>query len=211
MRKNTISSIWEIPTSVCVDGYEIPIRTDFRVVLDLLNALEDPEMVGNTKEETDQIQALLMLEIMVPDYENVVPKNKVREVLNAISDFIDMSVEDEIDTSKPHPKTMDWQQDARLIIPAVNKVFGHDIRADKYVHWWSFLSAYLEIGESTFSHILSIRQKKAKGKKLEKWEQEFARENQKLVYLKERKTEEEERQDREEKEALRRMIYGDRK
>lgn len=211
MRRNTISSIWELPTSVYVDGYEIPIRTDFRAVLDLLTALDDPEMVGNTKAETEQIQALLMLEIMVPDYENVVPQNKVKDVLNAISDFIDMSVEEEIDTSKPHPKTMDWQQDARLIIPAVNKVVGHDIRTDQYVHWWSFLSAYLEIGESTFSHIISIRQKKAKGKKLEKWELDFIRENKNLVLLKEKKTEEERKQQDAEREALRKLIHGDKK
>ncbi len=96
-------------------------------------------------------------------------------------------------------------------LPHSYKVVGHDVRGDEYMHWWTFLSGYLEIGECTFSHVISIRQKKAKGKKLEKWEQEFAKENKNLVYLKQRKSEEEERQDREEREALRRIIYGDRK
>ena len=47
----------------------------------------------------------------------------------------------------------------------------------QYLHWWTFLGAYMEIGESLFSQILSVRMKKAKGKKLEDWEREFYKEN----------------------------------
>lgn len=207
MPRNTTNNLWSLPQSVFVNDMEIPIRTDFRVVLDLLTAMSDPDMEGETKEETDEIKAMLMLEIMVPDYKNL-DSEIIMDVLKAISEFIDMNVEDEIDDSKPRPKTMDWQQDARLIIPAVNKVVGHEIRSEQYMHWWTFLSAYLEIGESTFSHILAIRQKKAKGKKLEKWELDFIRENKNLVLLKEKKTEEQKKRQEEENEALRRLIYG---
>lgn len=208
MPQNTTINLWNLPQSLYVSGCDIHIRTDFRVVLDLLTALSDPDMSGETPEETNQIKALLTLEIMVPNYEDVLASVEPAELINAICDFIDMSISDEIDDDKPHPRTMDWEQDARLIIPAVNKVIGHDIRAEKYMHWWTFLAAYMEIGECTFSHILSIRNKKARGKKLEKWEQEYIRENKNLVLLKEKKSEEDIKREQAEKEALKKLLHG---
>lgn len=54
-----------------------------------------------------------------------------------------------------------------------------------------FLGAYMEIGESLFSQILSVRMKKAKGKKLEDWEREFYKENKTLIDLDVKYSEEE--------------------
>lgn len=176
---------WSFPHSVFANGREYEIRTDYRVVKDLLIALDDPEMKGETEEETKLIQIMLMLEIMVPDYENVLEEDIV-EVVNGISDFIDMGIE----PNNQKIRVMDWQQDAGLIISAVNNVLKKEIRAESYLHWWTFLSAYLEIGESSFTHILSIRTKKAKHKKLEKWELEYIEENKNVVLLKEKLTEE---------------------
>ena len=101
---------------------------------------------------------------------------------------------------------MDWEQDATLIIPAVNRVVGREIRADKYMHWWTFLSAYMEIGECTFTHILSIRQKKSTGKKLEKWEQDYIRDNKDVVLLKDKLTEQEKREREEDEKALKELL-----
>ena len=50
----------------------------------------------------------------------------------------------------------------------------------------------MEIGECTFATIVSIRAKKQKGKKLEKWEEEFYRENYDKVNLPQKLTKEEE-------------------
>ena len=41
----------------------------------------------------------------------------------------------------------------------------------------------MEIDDGLFSQVLAIRQKKSKGKKLEKWEQEFLKDNEKLCSL----------------------------
>ena len=70
------------------------------------------------------------------------------------------------------------------------------------MHWWTFFGLYMEIGESTFSTVVSIRDKKRRGKKLEKWEREFYSKNKALIDLKVRKAE---RSD-EEKEALRQLF-----
>jgi len=177
---------WSYPKSIVVNGNDYPIRTDFRVVKDLLIALSDKDMQGETEEETSIIRTMLILEIMVPDYEKV-KSSDIEKLVKGIIEFVDMGIE----PSKNNVRIMDWEQDAGLIIPAVNRVIGKEIRAESYVHWWTFLSAYLEIGECTFSHIIEIRSKKAKGKKLEKWEQEYISENKNVVLLKEKLSEEE--------------------
>ncbi len=92
---------------------------------------------------------------------------------------------------------MNWEQDAGLIIPAVNKVIGKEVRAIPYMHWWTFAGAYMEIGESLFSQVLSIRQKKQKHQKLEKWEQEFNQKNRSMIDLKKRYSKEEKQKQKE--------------
>jgi len=188
-------NLYSLPNEVLANGHSYKIRTDFRVVLDLLTALSDKEMQGDTKEETAMIQAQLIRQIMFLDKVN---NEDMQEAIKAVIEFIDMGLEKKSD--KPSPRVMDWEQDATLIIPAVNRVLGREVRADAYCHWWTFLSAYMEIGECGFSHILTIRQKRAKGKKLEKWEEEYLRENADVVLLRDKLTEEEQKeQDAEEK------------
>ena len=86
---------------------------------------------------------------------------------------------------------MDWEQDERIMFPAINKAAGFEVRQAKYVHWRTFIGYYMEIPEGIFSHVLSIRLKKAKGKKLEKYEKEFWNANKDICVLKTKLTEEE--------------------
>ena len=47
--------------------------------------------------------------------------------------------------------------------PSANRVLGQEVRAAKYMHWWTFLAAYQEIGECTFAQIVRIRDRLARG------------------------------------------------
>lgn len=185
-----MSSAWEFPTSLNVGGVNYEIRTDYRAVLDLFTALADPELTDEDEQMTAYMQSRIIMEIMFPDCDNI-PMEHWQEALNKVSEFIDMGISD--DCKKP--KTMDWEQDAPILIPAINKVLNCEIRAQKYIHWWTFLGAYMEIGESLFSNVIHIRQKKAKGKKLEKWEQDFYKENQSLIDFKQKSQRSEEEKD----------------
>jgi len=174
-------NVWELPQSIEVAGTEYEIRTDYRAVLDILCAFADPDLENDEKWE-------ICLSILFVDFEDM-PRAHYLEASRKARAFIDMGqIQDD---KKVQPRLMDWEQDAQLIVPAVNKVIGQEVRAIKYMHWWTFLSAYMEIGECSYSHILNIRQKKAKGKPLEKWEQEYIRENKDIVLLKDKLTEEE--------------------
>lgn len=188
-----MGSAWDFPTSLNVGGVDYEIRTDYRVVLDLFAALSDPELTDSNEQMTSYMQSQVIMQIMFPDCDNI-PHEHWQEALNKVSEFIDMGITE--DTKKP--KTMDWEQDAPILIPAINRVLNCEIRAQKYIHWWTFLGAYMEIGESLFSNVIHIRQKKATGKKLEKWEQDFYKENKSLIDFKQK-----DRRSSEEKEELR--------
>ena len=187
---------WELPTSLEVGGKEYAIRTDYRVILDILAAMNDPEIFepGMTEDEKKIEQTMTMLQILYIDFDSILPKD-YQEAAEKAVDFIDCGIEGD---DKPKPRTMDWEQDAPIIAPEVSKVAGRDIRVGE-THWWEFFGYYLGIGEGVFNTIVSIREKRRKGKKLEKWEKEFYQNNKNLIDLKIKKIE---RSD-EEKEALR--------
>ena len=184
-------SLWEFPKSINVCRVNYEIRSDYRDVLNIINALNDPDTLGDSEQETAIIRGSIMLEIMYVDFQNI-PQEHLEEALKCAKEFIDMGITE--DSKKP--RIMDWEQDAHAIIPAINKTLNTEIRACEYLHWWTFLGAYMEIGESLFSSILNIRQKKLKGKKLEIWEEEFYKENKSIIDLKsksQRSTEEKEK------------------
>ncbi len=190
---------WELPTSLEVGGKEYAIRTDYRVILDILAAMNDPEIFdpGMTEEEKKMEQFMTMLQIIYIDFDSMPPKDW-QEAMKKAVDFIDCGIKGD---DKPKPRTMDWEQDAPIIAPEISKVAGRDIRIGE-THWWEFFGYYLGIGEGVFNTIISIREKKRRGKKLEKWEREFYSKNKSLIDLKARTAE---RSD-EEKEALRQLF-----
>lgn len=190
---------WDLPTSLEVDGREYEIRTDYRVILDILAAMNDPELFepGMTEDEKKAEQVMTMLQILYIDFDIMPPENW-QEAAKKACDFIDCGIKGD---DKPKPRTMDWEQDAPIIAPEVSKVAGRDIRIGE-THWWEFFGYYMGIGEGVFNTIVSIREKRRKGKKLEKWEQEFYRNNKALVNLKIKKEERSEQ----EKEELRELF-----
>lgn len=180
---------YELPTSLTINSSKYPIRTDFRDILTIIKALDDPDLDDNCK-------AYVLLNILYPD---TVPDSDVEQALKAGAEFISGGIE-----ASPiqQPKLMDWEQDAPLIMPAINKVAGMEVRSLPYLHWWTFLGYYMEIGEGQFSTVIGIREKRMKKKKLDKQEQEFYRRNKQIVDLKKRIPTEDE-------EALKRLLGED--
>lgn len=185
---------WDLPTSLELGGVGFAIRSDFRAILDILTVLASPEYEEDEK-------TIILLEIFYIDYDKI-PSDCIQEAVDKAMEFIDVGQPPD---KKQKPKLMDWEQDASIIIPEVNKVLGYEVRQPKETHWWTFVGAYMGIGEGLFSTVINVRSKKAKGQKLEKYENEFYRDNKDLVDIKTKLTEEE----KEQKEALLRMLNGD--
>ena len=70
------------------------------------------------------------------------------------------------------------------MVAPINHILGFECRAADYLHWRTFLAAYLEIPpESVFARVLRIREKLRTSKKLEKYERTWYNKNRDLVHL----------------------------
>lgn len=172
--------IGELPKTLSVNGIEYDIRSDFRDVLKIVCAFNDPELQNEEK-------VYVCLYILYVNF-NSIPKSDYELAFQAATGFIDHGVKAD---GKKSPRVMDWDQDESIIFPAVNKVAGFETRSIDYLHWWTFIGYFMEISEGVFSHVLSIRTKKAKNKPLEKWEREYWNANKSLCVLKPKLTAEE--------------------
>ena len=163
--------------------YKITNDCDYRMVLDVICALNDKEL-----SESDRIKIALYI-----FYEDLTGCDDMETALKEMYKIISYGEEDggqNSDESKP--RMMDWKHDFPQIAPPVSRVLGYDVRTpDKYTHWYTFLGGYMEIGECTFQNVISIRTKRMKGKKLDDWERDFYKENKKMVDLPQNLTDEE--------------------
>ena len=167
--------MYELPTTVTINDtiYTIRNNGDYRMVLDCFQVLNDVSL----SEEERIIACLLIFYEDFNDIENVLSLEET--VIQSLLDnaFIFFNCGQEKAAGETKYKTIDWETDAQLISSAVNNVAGKEIRAESYLHWWTFMGYFNAVGESALSTVVGIRSKIAKGKKLEKYEQEFRREN----------------------------------
>lgn len=163
---------YDLPTSLKIGEVDYSIRYGWRAAMDIFAAFNDPDLDQEMRTE-------VLLRILFPEWQKI-PHNLMPEAIKKGCEFLDCGVKPD---KKNQPRTMDWEQDAGLIIPAINAVSGKEVRADPNVHWWTFFGWYMSIDDGLFATVLYLRQKKAKGKKLEKHEEEFYRENRQLIDL----------------------------
>ena len=163
--------MYELPKSIMLDGQEWNIRNegDFRVILDCFEALNDVDLSTNEK-------IIASLIIFFEDLNSIEDMDKLPDIEEAYKEMVKFFNCGQEEQESNSYKLIDWNKDSTLIISAVNKVAGKEIRS-QYVHWWTFMGYYVAIGECPLSTIVGIRYKKLKNKKLEKWERDFVREN----------------------------------
>lgn len=164
---------WGLPTSVEVRGTMYAVRSDFRVVLDILAAASDPQLDGREK-------AFAVLAAFYPDF-SAMPAELYEDALKACFRFVNGGAEESV---KNAPRLVDWEQDFSLVIAPVNRVLGVEARSLGFLHWWSFLSAYFEIGDCTFAQVVRIRNLLARGKSLDPQDREWYRFHRDLVDFK---------------------------
>lgn len=166
-----------LPKSVVIGGEPFVVRYDYRVILDIFEMMNDPDLNGEDR-------ALAMLQMFYMDFDAL---TDYEAAIQECMKFINGGKEEP--PGKKQPSVISWSQDFPIIAAPINRVLGREIRAIDYnpetntggLHWWTLLSAYYEIGDCLFAQVVRIRDKKARGKKLDKQEQEFYRKNRELV------------------------------
>lgn len=160
-----------LPVALTVGGEEVPIRSDYRVALDIFLALTDPELDAYNR-------AMELLEIL---YEDEIAPEDYEEAIKQGLWFLRGGEEEKTEKG---PQLVSWSQDFNYIASPISKIIGRDIRGMGYLHWWTFLSAYMGIGDCLFADIVRIRDKKARGKPLDKADRDFYRRNREIIDIK---------------------------
>lgn len=181
--------MYEIPISVKIDNHEYGIRNngDYRVILDCFSALQDVDL-------TEQERVFASLIIFYQDLnciDDILLSNNLKDRILEMYKFFNCGEEDTVGKKVPY-KLIDWEQDSQLISSAINKVANTEIRSVPYIHWWTFMGHFSAIGRSLLSTVIDIREKILKGKKLEKYEREFRRDNPKYFIWNHKTVEEQE-------------------
>lgn len=167
--------MYELPTTIIINEKEHPItqQGDYRMIINgCFSSLNDPEL----DKQYRVVSALICFYEELNDIEDIerVFGKDIEQAVEKMFDFIQCG-EKEVGRNAGR-SLIDWDKDSNLICSAINKVSPViDIRAEKYIHWFTFMSWYLGVGEGLWATIVGIREKIVKGKKLEKWEREFKR------------------------------------
>lgn len=164
--------MYRLPISVTVGEkvYNIREKGDYRVVLDMIAALNDKELSDNER----LISSLI---VFYEDFENVDDVLYCVDTPTLYQEMLKFIEAGDNSGHKANHKLIDWEQDEQLITAAINPIAHEEIRLIPYLHWWTFIGYYMSIGECSLSYVVGIREKMYKGKKLEKDEREFMHNN----------------------------------
>lgn len=166
---------YSLPISVRVGEEDFAIRNkaDYRVILDCFGALDDVELEPTIRVYT----AMIIFYEALSDLGDIqkVFGETVSEAVKQMYNFFNCGKESV--GAKCSYKLIDWQEDSQMIASAINNVTKKEVRQESYIHWWTFMGYYCAVGESTLSTVVGIRWKIVNGKKLEKHEKEFRRQN----------------------------------
>ena len=166
--------MYTIPTSIDIAGKQFKIRNngDYRMVLDCFSALNDAEL--NTEERL--FCSLIIFYEDLNDLSDIQLLPDVQLAIVEMFKFFNCGASGENAKKVPY-KLIDWDADSQIICSAVNRVAGTEVRAEPYIHWWTFMGYYSAIGECLLSTVITIRDKIMRGKKLEQHEREFRQQN----------------------------------
>ena len=162
--------------SININGSEFEINSDYRDIINIFSMFTDPDLL-------DEEKTYIAVKMFYCDCDKL-KQSDYEEASKELFNFINMG--NDYDSNANSKPLYDWEQDYSIIIAPINKVLGYDVRGVEYLHWWTFLSAFMEIGECSFSTYVGIRDKLNHGKKLEKYEEKILRENKSAVILKKR-------------------------
>lgn len=190
--------------TLTVGGTDYPIRTDYREVLQIFEAFTDPDLESGEK-------CIIAIYLLFEDFCCAEDVFKAAEngfdVNEAYDQVLWFLAAGQVNDKKEEKPAYDWAKDEQMIFSAVNKIAGTETRAAEYIHWWTFLGYFNEIGECNLTFIVGIRKKRNKHKRLEKHEREFYRDNKDMVDLDPPKTKERLKEEAEKK-AILTEVFG---
>lgn len=166
---------YSLPTKINIGdkAYNISKQGDYRMVIDCFKALNDCELSQSFR----YIAALMIFYEDINSIKDVkkLTSEEYANLINGVFDFFNAG-QTAAGIQSRH-KLIDWNADSQLICAAVNNAAKMEVRSVEYMHWWTFLGHYMSVGDSLLATVVGIRDKIAHGKKLEKYEEKFKKDN----------------------------------
>lgn len=130
----------EFPDSVCVNGENYPIETDFREWIRFIQLVEDDEVPWQIK-----------CQLMMQWYTDGMPDD-LEGAVQALGDFLAMkpeNAEEEEVSGSASKQLYSFEQDAECIYSAFREVYGINLQTVPYMHWWEFQTLFIGLPEKT--------------------------------------------------------------
>lgn len=155
----------QLPTAIRVNERIYDVNSDFRDCLRIILAFEDPDLAPLEKQ-------LVLLENLYT--EPVAPGDTAKAIKEGVR-FLDGGSDDAGEDCKK-PRLYSFAKDAGLIFAAYQQTHKIDLQNAEYLHWWQFMTLFMDLGESTaFCSLVGLR-KRVKTGKASKEEKQIARE-----------------------------------
>lgn len=133
------------PDFVCIHGEEVPIITDFREYVRLLDMLKCEEL--NTMQKTALLAQYFLEEIEID-----------KEAVSALTSFVvmdfdsneeDNEEDEEVGNSGSKKKLFSYEIDYPFIASGFLRDYGIDLETVDYLHWWKFRMLFDGLSEDT--------------------------------------------------------------
>lgn len=131
----------EYPESIVVNGECIPIITDFREYVKLMDMLKDDSLSSTEK-------------IFFLNQYFLEPPSDFSEAMNALTDFIIMKdrlpeESEAIEEAEEKKEVYSFEYDYPFIFSAFLSEYGINIRTIHYMHWWEFKLLFDGLSDKT--------------------------------------------------------------
>lgn len=161
--------IGRLPKTLEINQKSYAIRSDFRDCLVILDAFSNQNL--NDYEKYNILIRCL--------YVDDIPDEYADEAIEKAVWFLNCG--NSVGNPQSSKPLYNFSHDEQILFASLNHVAGKELRLEEYVHFWTFLGYFNEIGEGTFSTVIQIRAKRNRGKKLEKYEQEYYLKNKSMI------------------------------
>lgn len=131
----------KFPETVKVNEKEYPVETDFREWIRFVKLVEDEDVPWRIK-----------CRLLMQWYTDDIPDN-LESSINALGDFLAMKQEeneqeDEISAKSPK-QVYSFDEDMTWIYSAFREVYGINLQAVPYMHWWEFQTLFIGLPDNT--------------------------------------------------------------
>lgn len=164
---------YKLSTSTTIGDKTLTFNADYRNILFIFKIFNDPDLL-----DVERISLALENFYDTDEYLTCVDA-----AISEMMFFISYGEPEQNKSSANKKPLYDWEQDFDIIVAPINTIIGSDVRGVDFLHWWTFLSAFMEIGECTFNTYVGIRDKINRGKRLEKWEEKVYQDNRDKIRL----------------------------